>query len=327
MIKFKLLCFTAFLVFSAFYFNQHNFNSNFKIITALKFTNVSDLDTRKIDTLNQALILRQLYSSLVEYDNQGQLVTGIAEKFLWNNGELEFHFSDKLILNNGRPMNALDAYYSLKRLIIDNVNLHGDLKHILCSEYKIKNLNDICPGISVENNILKLKPFDKNYDKWLLPLLASVDFRIIPKESIDFNTLKIINYNLSSGPYNLINENSDKAVLKANIGHYQYHKQMPQEIEIIKIKNENVVDLFIEKKINLIPTTEPLNKPMYEKILNSKSQFNEFISNDISVAFIKFSKKAIKYFTADERFQISNKLEKLVNSGSGFNQKKYKFIL
>lgn len=270
-------------------------------------TSIEEIDTLNITTGTEATIIRNLYSPLVDYDHNAQLVTGIAKTFYWENNNLIFEFSDKVKLNSGRYIDAYDAYYSIKRLIKDGKNLHGDIRLLLCNGKKINTIDEECPGLKVKDGKLIFTLEKEEYKELILPLLASVDFRIIPRECFDHATLKIIDFSNTTGPFYL--EKSGQLKLKANINHYFYSEKIPQEIQLINFNSKDIVEKFISEEIDLIPTVTTLSQSGFDKIQASTSNFDLFSTYPIKIRLVRFSKKAINTYSSIERFSIGKKIE------------------
>lgn len=273
---------------------------------------ISELDTLQVRTLDQATLLRNLYSPIVDYNKSGQIVSALADDFYWNANKLVFNFGTKSKTIFGNYIGAEDAAISLKRLVIDGKNTHGDIAKILCPDGKINNLNDECDGIRVIGNQLELTPSSSKYNTALIELLASIDFRVIPKSAVDPSTLKIINFKDTSGPYYLDDYDKNGLTLKANPNNYLYHPQIPKLVKVIYMNFEDLDQSFLDGKIDLIPTVAPISKSQYEKIVKSGVEFEEFQTYKIKIEALKFTKRGLLSLTPEERFYIGNKFSDLI---------------
>lgn len=273
---------------------------------------IEQVDTKRINTLTEATLLRNLYSPLFEYDENGNLVTGLVKNYYWDNGSLILEIMDRSLNSDGSSIDANDVLLSLKRLIIDGENLHGDLKEIICPNFSLKSVNDECPGMQVNEGKLIFTPINSSVGQHLIQLLASVDYRIIPRRAIDWTESKnkIVNYQLTSGPYYIESyDNVGHLKLKANIYHYMYSKDMPQVIECLPALGRSAAELFIKNEIDLIPTTTTISVDDLNLINDSKMPYEIYKTHKIRIKLLFFSKSAMKNFTVSERFAAANVLE------------------
>lgn len=316
-ITITLVILTLMLIIIQIFINNKE-NKSLEIRTAIRYSNILKLDNRKVNTLTEAFLLRQLFSSLVEYDNEGKLVTGIADVFYWRDSKLIFELKNKVILSNDKVLDEIDVYYSLMRMLMSD----KIFKKMVCPKDIVKQLVDKCSGLYIENKKIILIPSQKNYNDLILPKLATVEFRILSKDSVLKNNLEEVDFKNSTGPYNLDEETDKLIILKANSKHFQFDPKMPDKVVIYKINSENIFSLFKDKKINLITSIDTIKQKSYAELINSNLKFQEFVTNNISVGFIQFSQKAIIDFTPIERFAISRKIEHLMLSSANYLQKK-----
>jgi hypothetical protein len=262
----------------------------------------------------EATLLRNLFSPLVDYDLNGQLVVALADRFWWEDDKLIFSFSSKSKTNKGNTITADDAAVSLKRLIKDGKNKHGDIGMMLCPDLDRSLVMAHCPGITVKDDLLILKPAKVEYKEYLLPILASVDFRIIPKAALDDNLSEIISFSETSGPYYVASTNSDYIELRANKFSYLYNDKMPSSVNLIFVKGSEVFDLFKAKQIDLLPTLISINQQELEDLERFFGpEIEIFKTYNLKISAIFFSQKAISDFTVDERFFISSSLIEVLN--------------
>jgi hypothetical protein len=287
-------------------------NNNSISIGFIYLRKVADLDPVQVKTLTDATILRNLYSSLFDYDLNGNIVTSLAESFSWENGTLKIKLKKQNIGSDGNPITAYDAEISLRRLMLDGENLHGDLKNIICPGHTLKKILDPCPGIKSDDDFLYITPSSEILAKQLIQLLASVDYRIIPARSIDMtsNFPKIINYKITSGAYSLHEQIDEESfILKANENHFLFSEDMPLFVKAISVLNKPVDELFTNGIIDLVPTTVVLTKEVYNSILEKNQNLNIQTTFNLMIRTLIFTKNAIKDFTAGHRFKIAKLIE------------------
>ncbi|MFM6929615.1 MAG: hypothetical protein ACKOX6_14190 [Bdellovibrio sp.] len=264
------------------------------------------LDPAKVSTLNQANLIRNFYCRLVEYTPNGELVSSAAKSFEIRNNKVIFEIRPDLKSSTGEVLTAQDFYQSFKRLLILGKNTHGDLRHLLCGNDPIKNMHDECSGLSVKNNSLIISPMDSHKIKYLIPLLASVDFSVIPASSIDWtvSNLPIANYSNTSGAYYLASDLSDKTfLLSANKNSFYYSSKMPQLITIRSASPDEALNLFDAKQIDFLPATYSWGSNVVEKYKTNKEVLiHETLP--INLWALRFTKIGFKNTTSAERISL-----------------------
>jgi hypothetical protein len=315
---FLFIIFSAILIFSMIKFIPYIWIEKSEVDMVLNVgfngsTDLTEYDTRKVSVQYQATFLRNLFSPLVDYDLNAQLVVGLAERFYWEDDKLFFTFSSKSKTNSGKLVTAEDAAISLKRLIKDGANKHGDIGLMLCPNIDKNDIMGHCPGIEVQDNKLVLKVVDLKFKEFLLPLLASVDFRVIPKSSLDKDFSEIISFEETTGPYYVESYSKEKIILKANRFSYLYSEKMPQTVNLILIKGGMFADSFKKGIIDLIPTVVILNENEYSEILDSDiSKIDVFKTFYLQVSAVVFSINGVTKFSKEERFYISSIVREMI---------------
>ncbi|MEK6772620.1 MAG: hypothetical protein AABY64_01660 [Bdellovibrionota bacterium] len=311
---FSKLIFIILLALSIFIVKKYISNSSkFKKLTiALDLgVSLSNINPSRINVLAEAIVLRNLYSALFEYDEKGNIVTGLIKSFYWKNGVLKFDLITEPVLSNGKTISVNDVFFSLKRLMFLGNNLHGDLKEILCPDVQLNNINDDCPGIKAVGQTIEMKPISKAFGQQLIPLLATVDFRIIPRESINENSpfFPIVNFNVTSGPYfSTIYDERGNFNLRANLFHYKYSINMPQEVDVLSLNGNEATERFLNGTIDLISTSIPITYENFQKIEKSVNDLSVSKSFNLKIKAIFFGKKALEDFDTFERFILAKKL-------------------
>ncbi|MFZ4405393.1 MAG: hypothetical protein ACOYOK_14940 [Pseudobdellovibrionaceae bacterium] len=278
---------------------MHNLN-----LVYPNFSSARKLDPAKIETLVQYDLLSSLYSQLLTFDVNNQIVLGVPESMKWQDNELIFTFGNKVKTIDGHVINADDAAISLKRNIFLKKSGHGDLRNLLCPLHALKSIHDECPGVRVEENKLILTVADKKYQPFLMPFLSSTDFSIIPKDSLDLNSkdIKIISYRNTSGPYYLEKDDDGGALmLAANPNHYLYDKNMPQMVNISPATTKTAIAKFENDPNDLLPIVFTFSYDQISNLLAKSSEFNIEQSLPFQVSFVEFTPKALKDFTPEQR--------------------------
>jgi hypothetical protein len=300
------------VVFVSFYIKSEKFitndyyqTKNRSIIFRSSFnSSIAFFDPNSILYPEEALLSYHLYSALVMFDQNGQITTELASDFHWDNDSLVFTFDSNLRTSGGSLITAEDAAISIKRLMtLRRKATHGDLTRILCPDYDIKTPFDVnCPGVRVQANKLVLTPYNKKYIPFLLPLLASPEVRIIPKLSIDEHSFKIKNWKDTTGAYFLLQDSpKGEIILKANTNYKFYNKNMP---EIINFSNlEYGIDNISEDNTDVMTSNQTLLINEVDSLLKS-DKYNAFHTHKINLAYIMFSKNAIRDFSISQRLTL-----------------------
>jgi len=280
---------------------------------------IKNFDTLSIINMFQYGMFRNLYGRLIRYNQDGQLMVDLPERFYWQNAFLIFEFGKKVTTVDGHVITAEDAAISLKRNIIYKRSGHGDIRNFLCPGQELKTIDDACEGIEVVGNKLILKPVKEHYGPLLLSALENADYSIIPKNSLD-KALKIIDYRNTSGTYFVAKDSTIGEIkLQANPKHYLYSEKMPQEIDLVPGDVISIWNLFLEDKIDLISTgVPPVGEAAQLVMSNGNEQYNIHKSIPISVNLLLFSKEAITEFSVEQRFFVAQAYAGVVKTKLNF---------
>ncbi|POB14822.1 ABC transporter substrate-binding protein [Halobacteriovorax sp. DA5] len=266
------------------------------------------------------IFLENIYSPLVELSNaNGQPIGGVAEKFQWdeNTNEYFLHIRKGLKTIDGYEITAFDAEFSLKRLLVNSSNTHGNFKDIICPDSKLETIESPCDGIEVKDKYtLVLRPGEKK--PFLTHILTAIDFAVIPKTSVDPKTLKIVDYRNTSGPYYVDSSSNDgKILLKVNPNHYHYSDELPQEVEFIPSgigDHKSSIDLYKEGEVDHITTIDKLNP---EKVIGLSKEVDDaslHTTMDIRTFAVFFTERGMKEFSQDERLAYGKKIKEALSS-------------
>lgn len=266
-----------------------------------------DYDPAGIHFSQEYNFLVNIYSPLVEYSAAGHLVSGVAEKFEWFGTEAHFTIRDSLRTIDGRQITAEDAEASFKRLFVLASNTHGDLKDMVCRGAKLKSMQDPCPGMFVSADKRKLIFRFEEKKIFLFQMLASIDFSVIPRDSFDGKSLKIIDYRNTSGPYYVKNDRGDGNIeLAANPSHFHFSKDIPQTVVCVPVNPktpESTLTLFDEGKINHIGTF----RFSAEKLLNyaaGRKDVAVHATYPNRLFWFSFTKKGRSKFSVQQRLAL-----------------------
>lgn len=288
-----------------------NFRMEKKSLRMAYFTDAAkDLDPATITTAEQYNLLRNLYSRLVDQDENSQLVAGVVDSFVTTEDSVTFFFGKKAKTIDGHYITAKDAELSIKRIIMKGNSGHGDIRRFICPEAKLRNLNEPCEGINSAGNKLEIRVVRPYYLQLLLQALESADFSIIPESNIEKSngSLKDITHKNTSGPYYAeFNFQTNSYILKANPSHYLYHDKMPQEVFLVSGTGQSEIQDFINDKIDLLPTTFIFSGPDAEKVIQSH-EYEVHETLPLKNMVIHFSPKAMHDFTPQQRLYAAKKL-------------------
>lgn len=282
---------------------------------------ITQYDPAAITLAPQYILLETMYSPLVEMDNNGRVVEGIARKFEWVGDEAHFTLRDDLKTADNISITADDAALSLKRLLIISGNTHGNLKDLLCAHQELTKLSDACDGIEVRGNTLTLKPGKKK--TFLFDMLTAIDFAVIPKDSIDHESLKIIDYRNTSGPYFLLKDDGEgKMVLKANPMHYHFsqvpEKRIAQEITLVPSDPKNPLSSLEMIKSNKVDVITTIDATRSEDILafvkGKESEYQLHQTQNIRTTLLAFTQKGLQKFSPARRIEIGKRVRAAFNA-------------
>jgi MarR-like DNA-binding transcriptional regulator SgrR of sgrS sRNA len=313
------------------YFLMNTDNINQKLRVAFPVAKKStDYEPTNISLGYEYIFLENVFSPLVEVTKDGQIEAGVAEKIEWVGDDLKLTIRDNLKTISGIPITASDVVFSLKRLLVLSGNTHGNFKDIVCPEVEIKSVEDECRGIHQDGNAVYLNA--KGRKSFLLPMLAAIDFAIIPKSSVDPATLKITNYSETSGVYSVISDDGQGHIeLEINPHHYFASKDIPQKITLVPIdssKPENSLNALLKGDVDHLTTIDAAKSENLIKFANEqsgRSDFDVHVTMKIRNRVLVFTERGYKELSLGERRYIGEKVKQvftgLIDNGSTFEQR------
>ena len=268
-------------------------------------------DPTEIKFSDEYFFLESIYSPLVELSNeQGAPISSIAREFYWKGNELHFVIRDDLRTIDGYKIGVDDVVTSLKRLLILSRNTHGDFKNLVCPDIQLQTIKEDCPRLKKQGNVLILDLVEQR--DFIIPMLAAIDFAIIPHISIDPKTLKIIDYRNTTGPYYVErDEGKGNIVLKANPNHFHFNTNMPQKLVLIPSKggrSEKTIDGYKTGELDHITTIEGLSVDDLKEMDYESNNFYESIHIQTDVAYI--TEKGKKRLPLEKRLAVAKSLQK-----------------
>ena len=266
-------------------------------------TSAASFDPARIKLDTEAVILDNLFSPLVRVGDDGVIEPAAAEKFFWAGNKLHFEIRSTLKTVDGISITASDAAFSLKRLLVDRENTHGDLQTFLCPHDPITSVDNDCEGIEVVGNTLILTVAKSGYRQFLLRMLANMDFGIIPKSSCDNKSEfpRITDYRNTSGPYYVKRDDTNgNFVLEANPHHWLFSTGIPKTLEFFQLPGEQGLRALQEGAVDFIPTINTSPSESLEK-LRTDSNYSFFDTLPICRYFVATTPEQLNDFTDEER--------------------------
>lgn len=281
--------------------------------------NVDKLDPHRIHTAAEANIFRNIYSRLIALSNDGQLQPDLAESFYWDEaaGHYVITMRDGVKTVSGEDITAEDAYLSFMRIIIQEKNTHGNLNSFLCPNVEVSSVEDGCAGMSYKGNVLYLKPSDLSKKTFLIPLLASIDFSIIPKSSIDFSSpdLDVTSYSETTGPYYMtITAEPDQEVrFIANPNHFRFSENMLKEVTLVPLGDEEPTALLESGQVDILPST--IGTKMTDVKGLSETEYSVFRTKNVRLALLMYTERGRKEFTKEQRLSMGLSIKEHILEG------------
>lgn len=290
--------------------HQLNKNSADSLRVAFpSFNRGVDYDPVAIHLSYEYIFLENIFSPLVEISpKDGDITEGVASKMSWRGDDLHLEIREDLKTISGRSITADDVVFSLKRLLILSGNTHGNFEDLVCPGFKLKSVEDECPGIKKNGNTVILSASKRK--SFLLPMLGAIDFAVIPRHAVDPKTLKIIDYTETSGPYYVKTITPDGRIqLGANPNHYHYSKEIASNVELIpfdRSKPNAALSLLENKTVDHIMTT---NSSPVEDLINYAQHHNDVtnlhVTMNIKNVLLVFTERGIKEISQAERENIA----------------------
>ncbi|MCB9062491.1 MAG: hypothetical protein H6622_13295 [Halobacteriovoraceae bacterium] len=261
--------------------------------------------------------LENIYSTLIRLDPKtGEPIPNLAKSFVWDGNNLEITLKNNLKTSSGAVIKPVDVVNSLKRLVILSENTHGRFKAIVCPNLKIEKLADECENLLADDtsNTVTIKTPSRN--DFLIPMLAAIDFAIIPTSSIDEQNLSIKDYSNTSGPYFVVSDDGKGGIeLKANKDHHLYNKNIPQKVKFIPAgfaNYESSLELFKKGQVDFITTIDKKSEhEVYD--FSKKYSCSKHTTMNLRTHSLIFTSKGIKELTLQQRKAIGAEFKRAFN--------------
>lgn len=278
---------------------------------------VSFYEPTNIHLAPEYFFLEYTYSPIVEIGKEGELSPAVAESFEWRGDDLYLKIRNDLTTISGKKITADDVVFSLKRLLVKTGNTHGDFRTLVCGNSPLATVDDQCPGIVKQGRTIILKAGHRK--TFLLPMLAAIDFAIIPRSSVDPKTLQIIDYKETSGPY-YVSEDDGKGhiILKANPRHFHYSAKMPQTVYLEPTDPKDMTEslsAFRAGKIDFITTIDAARPEHVIDFSRETSDARLHTTMNIRSFVLAFSKRGLAELTPTQRILIGKKIKEAFLNG------------
>lgn len=257
------------------------------------------------------IFLENVFSPLVEMSPKtGHIEPGVAESYRWKGNTLHLVIRKNLKTVTGIQITAEDAEFSLKRLLTMPGNTHGNCRELLCGQTELKSVADQCEGISVKDGelILKTTPAGKTF---LLPMLVTLDFAIIPRGSVDPVTQKIRDFKNTTGPYYVSKDSENGEIeLKVNPNHYHHSESMPQIVRFVPTSNSSSLEDFKNGRVDYISTVDTARADEVIEFSRSNSDSVLHTTMNIRSFILTFTKRGQAEIPPTERFALGRRVRK-----------------
>lgn len=257
--------------------------------------NKTHIDPVDINNLSKAIISDNIYARLISYED-GILKPWLANSFVVDGNKITLIMAEAKT-SSGRLINARDVKVSLERLLKLDTNTHAKLQRFL-------DFNDPTgPLIEVSSSVVEIKLRKSKYVKTFLRILSSSEYGIVPFSALNAD-LKIVDYKETTGAFYL-NENK----LYKN-PFFKSENEYANEIQVINSgSSTDLMQLFIDGKVDILPTTVNLNQNVLEKRL-SGYEFNLFKTDKIKLFLAAFGPGGLSNFTSNERAVLIRSIQK-----------------
>lgn len=270
------------------------------------FGSINEIDPANIQTIYQSNIIENIFSRLIEYDNAGQINCTLCTSFKVEKNEIYFSFTNLSKTVDGYSLDANAAKKSFDRILASQTNTHGSLGSYLDSKHE-------SPIEVIDSNLIVRIAKDE-WVPFALSLLTSMDFSIIPIESLDNSNEKIVDYRNTSGPYYVdFSDDKGNLQLKANPNHRHFleNKNCPKEVIFVPISSGQASQAFIEDKIDMIDPTYYAYQDDIEKILMNVSEATVHRTLNIGLTSLVFTKKAMSDSDEEDRLNAALAIKKI----------------
>lgn len=192
-------------------------------------------------------------------------------------------------------------------------NTHGNFQDVVCPGKKIASIDDPCPNISSDGNAVILRTTSNH--SIVLPMLAAIDFAIIPRSSVDPKTLKIIDMKETSGPYYVAADDGLGHIdLKVNPHHYHASSSIPQRIQLIPFLNPKegeTLRALSSGEVDHISTIDSARSDEVLSFAKDHPDFDLFTTHKIQLVALTFTSEGLRKLSSSERRLLGLKVREV----------------
>ncbi len=187
------------------------------------------LDPIHIIDVRSSAVARQIYSTLVRFDKDLQLVPDLAENWDVSPDGLRFTFYLKkgAKFHSGREVTAKDFVNSFTRLAnLDEASERANLLRDVVGYHEFRERNADClTGVSAPERYSFQIQLSKPYSPFLTTL-AMINFAVVPCEEADVDAedqhYDFANHPVGSGPFKLVDWQTGSSIrLEANVDYFE----------------------------------------------------------------------------------------------------------
>jgi hypothetical protein len=271
-----------------------------------------DYEPTKIHLAYEYLLLENLYSTLVELDQNGTIRPAIAESFSWVGQELHLIIQPGLKTSSGIPITSDDVVFSLKRVLVLASNTHGDFKALVCPTQVLASVTDPCSGIRAQGQTVILSAGEKK--PFLLSMLTAIDFAVIPQTSVDPKTLRILNYRDNSGAYYVENVASDGQInLRMNPFHFHASRDIAETVDLVpvdrKIHNSDLIALENGTVDHIMTSNASQSEDLITYAASNPDTVTAHATLKIKSKMLVFTERGQKELSIDQRRAIGARVK------------------
>lgn len=195
------------------------------------------LDPAHLVTMSEYNLSLCLFRSMFELDEASMPISHILESWDYSDQTHSYTFKikDDITWSDGKPLNSNDLSFSILRLKTAAPGHYSSISNLI--DGILSKDNEIISHSGIINKSAKsltIKVKKPGID--LFKRLTAVFIPIVREDQVDPKSKKIINHNVSLGPYIINNKegNKDTLVLDKNQLFYYKHSKMPIRVEMRK---------------------------------------------------------------------------------------------
>lgn len=280
-------------------------------LSCVSDSKIESYDPSRISYADEAFLLRQMYLTAYLFNERGQIEPWAADRYTFDEdtGFLTIPIRPNFVISNGRPLDAEDLVFSLKRLYILKSNSHGSLDLFLDEDGRNRGIEESWPTLFSVGQEARIKLRKFVQPSLFISLLSNVDTSILPREAVDVNSssLNIKDYTITSGAYSFLgySEAGHKLFKKNKMGVFRQYS-FPDQLECVGVWGAKSVDLLLNGAIDVIPPIDPLLPKDVKRLEEQgKDVLRTFNVHEYSFSF---TDRGIQELSRTERLEVGRVL-------------------